>query len=507
VRLLAPPFTGSSLIGSLGARARAIDQPSSAAPTRVSLDSLTLTGALLALAAGLVMMAFWPGIIHFDTAWMIRDAHRGVALDWWSGIGTRMLGVWFALGLGIPPLWVAIVVINLLGLYGCLRLVLPRVAAAGVTLALVVFPPIYGQLASVSRDSAYVGFSLLAFAALARIMRTDGQHRRVLLAAAVACALIAAICRQNALAVLFGVVIFVLLHGHPVTRRRVIAAGLTASAAAALAYGGVVLGGSLWGVRAVHPERTTYEYDLEALSAAAGRDLFPERQLARLPPGAVTPPQLTEAAIRRGFQVWGINAVLLAHVDLHNTKLAREENGLLRTAWIKAVEADPLAYLRERTNLYLAMLGISGQPRDPPAGFYFDYGPLDQPDNYGHPLAFPVRYQEDTNLLALFVGNQAVLALDLPIVYLALLAVSLAYLWRRGAREALLAASMAAVAGMNQLILFFASMAAGSRYECLETDLGLLVAVVAVTVVLRRRASGHEPSTLARRVHLDQPIS
>src|SRR5438067_678607 len=98
-----------------------------------SADSPIAAAAILALAAELVFGAFWPGIIHFDASHIISEAGRGAAINWWTGIGTLALHAWLSVGLGVPLVWAAVVLANIVGFYGCLRLVLRRVGAAAVT--------------------------------------------------------------------------------------------------------------------------------------------------------------------------------------------------------------------------------------------------------------------------------------------------------------------------------------------------------------------------------------
>jgi hypothetical protein len=463
----------------------------SATRTRQWLDSAVIAFALLALAGGSVLTVFWPGIIRWDSAQMIVAARRGVANNWWSGIGTVLLHGWLSMGLGLPLVWLAIVVANILGLFGCVRLVMRRVPAAVVTLAFVLFPPIYGQLAGLSRDSARVGFALLAFAALATIVRNGGRRRRRLLAAAFACATLTAACRQNGMTTVGAVALFAVLYGrHPT--KRTIAAGVAAALVAAVAtYAGLQGVGSLMGVRSVHPERATFVYDLAAMSADTGRDQFPQPQLQRLAPGGAAPSNTSEPVLRRRFQAWDVTSLRTASewaaMDVNNVKLATAENTVLRTAWIRSIEHDPLAYLKDRLTLYEALLGLSGEPRKSPIGFFFAYDGLESPSNYGYPLAFPQRYRAATNVLGLFIGNHASLPLDRAWSYFLLIAVGLAVLrWKRSP-AVLLVTSMCFGLALNQLLLFFTVMSAAFRYEFFATPKALLCIVYGLAAIASAR--------------------
>jgi hypothetical protein len=457
---------------------------------RIPLDSAVVASAILALAAAPVLFVFWPGIIHFDTSQVIAFAHRNVAVDWWTGIGTLILHAWFWLGLGIPLIWVGIVAANVLGIFGCLRLVLRRVPAACATLAFVVFPPIYGQLAALSRDSAYVGFSLLAFAALAKIVRTGGERRRTLLLFAFASAIIAAIGRQNGVTVVGAVTLFAMLHGRSVNWRRILAAVLAVAVALLGAYEGIRIAGAAMGVRDVDPERATFVYDLAAISVATGHDLFPQHQLRALPPGGYAPTTTSEAWLRQRFRTWNVTSLRSskqwARRNVGNVRLASAETKILQKAWIRAIEHHPVAYLAERGRLYGALLGLSGEPRTRPTGFYFGYQGIETSTNIGHPLAFPNSYETATSVLGFFIGNHAKLPLDRPWVYLVLILGAVGYLRRRRS-GGLVIASMCVAIGLNQLVFFFAGMSAAFRYEFLCVPVALLCFAYGLVAILRER--------------------
>jgi hypothetical protein len=274
----------------------------------------------------------------------------------------------------------------------------------------------------------------------------------------------------------------------------VIVALLVALIAAVCSFEAIRLAGSAMGVRSVDPRRATFVYDLAAISLATGHDRFPQQQLRALPRGGAAPSNTSEVALKAHFRPWGVTSLRgVAHMRIDDASLARRETEMLRHAWIRMIEQDPLAYLRERANLYLALVGISGQPRISPPGFFFGYQGLDEPSNYGHPLAFRGNYRVATSALGAVIGNRSVVPLDRPWIYLTLMVGSLAVLLPRRSSQALVAASMAAAVAFNQLFFFFALMAAAFRYEYLATIVGLICLVYAA-------------STLAGRVHLDQPV-
>lgn len=454
----------------------------------VSREAL-VTGLLLGCGVLLVLLVYWPGLIHWDTAQIVREAQHGPIINWWSGFGTLILRACFAVGIGPPLVWSLIVIATILGIYGCLRVVLRRVPAACATLLAATFPPIYADLSTFSRDSAYVGFSLLAFASLAACLRHGRTRRGTYLALGAISAALAAISRLDGVAVVFATVVFAGLSDRRISARAVVSTLAIGTVAAAL---GIVVLKTLdqaAPIRNVHPERMTYVYDLAAISTETGHDQFPLRALRFLPPGGAARHDLTESTLRREFRLQDSSSLRgVGGMDFENASLAARESSILRNAWLGAIAKHPIAYMRERLDLYAALIGL-GSPAPDTAAFLvtFAYQPLDSATNFGHPLAFPRAYLSATHLLGFFLGRHATVPLDRAWVYLILIALSLLIVIRLRTREAVVAAALGATVFVHHAILFFTTMAASFRYVYMTPFVTILVLVYALSGIVRSR--------------------
>ncbi|MDA8047331.1 MAG: hypothetical protein M0Z30_19185 [Actinomycetota bacterium] len=418
------------------------------------------------LAEVAVCGPFWPGIVQWDNAEILAEAHHGPIVDWWTALGTLAIRGWFDLGLGQGALWALLVAATIVGLFGCLRMVLRPPQAAVAALAVTVFPPVYGQLSSLSRDTAFLAFSLLAFAALGVVVRRGATRRGRWLTVAMACSVLATVSRQNGLVDVTVVVLFGGLHGRTISWRRVAASGGAGLVAALAGFGLISAAGSALGARALHPERATYVYDLAALSVSTGRDLFPQAQLRQLGPGGQAPPDVSLPTLRARFASFNLTTVTSgAALDYTNVALAEREDAILRAAWEKAVTGHPAAYLAERARLTLDLVGLGN--RGPDAGGYggdFAYQPPTFVTNFGDPLTFPFAASVAGDVMGWFIGPGALLPLDLLWTYLVAGVAATVVLWRRRQSSRVWAVCLLSGLLLNLVVLFFTSMAAGYRY-------------------------------------------
>jgi hypothetical protein len=464
------------------ARALRLARFASAARDGSVADNPVLAGVVLALAAALVFGAFWPGVIPYDSQQIINEAKGHAALDWWTGVGTLMLQTWFALGLGVPVVWAATVAMNVVGIYGCLRLVLRRVPASFWTLAIVLWPTTYAQLSGMTRDSLYVGFSLMSFAALATIVREHGHRRAPRLMIALAFSVLAAIARQNGLACVFVVAVFATTYSYPASVRRTTVAMLAGAVASVGVYGGIHLIGFVNGVRNVHPERATLVYDLASISTITGHDYFPVHQLRALPPGGAAPPNVSETALRRTFRIPSVTSLRgVSQMDVGNEALAAREDAILTTAWESAIVHAPLAYVWDRVRLLASRLGFLPGARNA-------LQKTMSGDNAGYPFASTAALSSAIAYLSPFVGNGAMVPFDLLWTYMLVMALAFLYIRRRWPRGVPWVASLLLAVAVNQLLLFFAAMDSSFRYDY-RTPIIALLCVIYAGVAWRRERS------------------
>ena len=419
-------------------------------------DSATIAGLVLLFGVCLVFIAFWPGVIFGDNAQIVWEARHHIALDWWTGVGTLALQGWFNAGLGTSLLWALTVTLTVVGLFGCLRLAFRRVPAACVTASICVWPTSLTQLSALSRDSMFVGFTLLAFASVAMVIRNGGRHRRAWYAVAFVCASLATMSRQNGLAIVFAITLWWIVGGRLRTRRRV-ALGSTVALIASLAvYTGLHMIGAANGVRTVHPERATYVYDLASISTITGHDYFPQKQLAALPPGGVTQRDLSEATLRRNFKIQAVSSLgavpRASKLQIANASVAARETKILRHAWMTAIVQQPIAYAWDRIRLMASRIGILPHVK--------------------------------------IVGYDAPPPFESEWIYLIALALAAVYLRRRRAIASRLVSVMVLALVANEAVLFFATMGSAFRYAFLTPLIAFMTVAYAAGVWLQERNRG-----------------
>jgi hypothetical protein len=459
---------------------------------RVALAS---TG-LACLAA---WMAWWPGLLQPDAQQTVIQANLKLWIDWWTPVGAMVLHRLNEMEIGFGPIYAAAVASVVAGIYLCLRAVFVRGTAGLMTLAICAVPPMYAQLSTLSRDTFWLGLSLMSFGLLGKALRPGERRRRARLFVALSllCAIVAFLCRQNGLAVVFAVVFVLALHAlrgagardagrrlAGVVQRSVPRVGVAAAAAALaaiLVFGGTRVFYSAASVRAVHPERVTYVYDLASISVLSGRSHFP-RAAGRLPSSRTTPAQFDLATLKRRFDYRNVVFVYpdnwagdIAHAD---DLLAARENPLLRDAWLEAIWEEPFAYLWTRFRLTLSQLGVIGRPQDA----YFEAfdpstfrDPIITGPNFGHPIEFSNGYRVATDYLAPFVGADPFIPLDIAGIYL-LLATLLAVVALRRLKAAwAIVLVMIAAVWLNLFGLFFTAMASGARYMAIAIPVALIL--------------------------------
>jgi len=447
--------------------------------------------AFLVLSEVLVLLAFWPGLITPDGNQTIYQAQNGLSMDWWTPFGAEVLEWLLRWDVSVGTVYAVEVALVIGGLYACARRWMHRLPAGVLTLLIVVFPPMLGALSQLSRDTYYVGFSLLAFAALgAALERGSTARARGLIALAVGLSVLAWLCRQNGLVnlvVVLATVGIVGLRGRVTVPRlagRLAAAGAAAIALLVLtqvAYGAL-------GVRSVRPERMLYLYDLASISTQSDRDAFP-RELwpGRLNEGWVTP-QVDQAVLEERFDY--ANTISLfpepngaGKIDFASEEKAAAEAPMLRRAWQRAIVDEPLYYAWGRLRLMGSQLGFARRPTDA-------YYGLLSPTNFDQPIASFDRYKFATEYLARFVGPNAPLSTDIGWIYLLVLVLAAGYLWWRHRWGAAFPLALTAAVVLNLATLLLLAMATSFRYMNLMVPVvALLVAYAAVDALGARRTA------------------
>jgi hypothetical protein len=470
-----------------------LTHPSGAELSADVLDRRGWAYGSLGVAVLAVLLPFAPGLISYDTNGILWEAQTGFVRDWWTPFGAFVLGIAYDLEIGLGLVFLVQTVLVAVGLYLCLRLLLRRLPAALGTVTILVFPPMYGQLANLSRDSFYLGLTLLAFGCLCRATTSAGRARGIAVGLALVAALAAFLWRQNGivtLVVLAAGLVFLALTDRSWRPRRLNhlreirsgpAAGLAAGVAGCL-IGVAAIGASqgsyrLADVVRTHPERSLFVFDLAGISTATDRNAFPaelpRRALKR--PG-VTPPDISLPALERNFDYSNVIALYFPNGDwtrgLNEPRVAKRELPILQDAWWQAVRDEPGAYLENRLKLAGSQLGFGNLPTDA-------YYGLLEPTNFNHPIAFVRGYQAASDYITTFSGPTATIRLDFIGPYLLIAAICLVLLWRRFPWARLQLLVMVATPWLALTLLAAISIAAGFRYMVLAVPVALMMVIFA----------------------------
>jgi hypothetical protein len=459
---------------------------------------------LLVLTGLGVLLAFAPGLISYDTNGTLWEGQTGFVRDWYTPVGSALFEAVFDLEFGLGSVFIVQTALVVAGLYLCLRLLLRRVPAAIAAAAICAFPPMYAQLSNLSRDSVYLGLTVLAVGLLCRAMTSAGRARGAAVGLAILAAIGAYLWRQNGIVTIIPLVAGLTYAAladpswrPPVVERfrrprgraaMWVVAGIVGCLAGAIVVMGTQVAYRSLGVAETHPERMVYVYDLAGISTQTDRNAFPS-EVPRRRPGrlGVTPPDISLPALERKFDY--TNVITLYEPDgdwtrgLNDSRLAQREAETLRDAWWGALRDEPGTYLTNRLKLVGAQLGFGRRPMDALYG-------LVEPTNFGHPIAFVNGYDAASDYIETFVGPDSIIALDLLWPYLLIATICLAYLWRRLGRLVMPLAVMLATAWLSVAVLGAVSMASSFRYGIVAVPLALVLLILTVTVAGARRRWG-----------------
>jgi len=441
---------------------------------------------ILAFAIFAVCFPFWPGVVSYDAAQTFRQGHVGPVTDWWTPGGALVLDAWSTIGLGDAPVFLVAVTLNVLGAFAVARVAMPVATAALATLIVTTFPPVYAQLAAVSRDSFFTGFALVAFGCLAHIGRGRPLSRRqqCLAAAAMAAAVAAFVCRQNGIVVVFVVALHLTFVVLGARRRSAVLAAAAASVVAVLGSGLVY---DLADVRSVHPERALYAYDLAAMAKTRGEARLPAPLVAARRPGWITyyidPHRIPDDFHRNDFQTLYPPGITTGpDSDLDNPPMARAETQVLKRAWRDAITDHPVDYLRARFSLAGIQLGITERPTDA-------YRIRESKDNFGYGFRFDGARVLGEKYAARATSPLVAIPTDLPWVFLLLGLAAWASLRRARSPLRELASTMLLAAVGNILVVLAIAPTASFRYVNLLPPVVLLLGTFALGVADERRSA------------------
>jgi hypothetical protein len=461
-------------------------------------DNRVIAWGLLVITALTVWLAFWPGLISPDSNQTIYQASINQYTNWWTPFGAWLLHWWLQLGLPISGVFAVAVSTVVCGMYLCARFCFRRVPASLVALVICVLPPVYGALSGLSRDLFFLGFTFLGFGLFGRLVQGRARSRAAeawLAISSIACLTMAYLCRQNAIASVFALMLGLAFWWRK--RRagsarkgwlRELGFGISVAAVTTAVIAGCTLViYSVAGVRSVYPQRFTYVYDLASISVLSHHDQFPAVITQKRHPGWVSPPYSDERNIERLFKPNNVITLYPANaagaINFASSGIASREDSILRAAWRRSITAEPIDYAWGRIRLMAIQLGLWDHPTDA-------YLPLLSPNNFGYPLVFPGNYRFASRVLAHFVGPDPVwLPLDYPWTWLLLIMLCMALLYRRLGGLTWYFCLLPLAVVINYVALLAVSVAAGFRYVTFEVPVAVLMSgyVIAAAAMARDR--------------------
>jgi hypothetical protein len=323
---------------------------------------------------------------------------------------------------------------------------------------------------------------MAAFGFAARLARLGQRQRTTNLVLCLVCAALSSFAWQIALAplaVLFALLAHRLLPSSSGRRlpswlgRRwtvAIAAGLIGCL---VLYGVQDVAEAAIGTKSTHPEESLYIYDLAQLSKAEGTLLFPH--------DVIVPHQDTLSDLRN------VPTGLLAPIvygkgrliDFGPTRTSPAQASSLMHAWISAVTGHPVAYVRERLQVGLALMAV-----DRPSFWTYQYPPdtrTQLPVTSGF-RQYGIDYLEQFSSGVNLYGD----VLYTGWIYLGVLIAAVPLLLRRRLRGDVEVAAFAGAMALFQLVIIFTIPAVIYRYEYPIVVAG--TAVLPVLLPWRRRA-------------------
>ena len=448
-----------------------------------------LAYGLLAVTVIVVFACFGPGHINLDSQSQIEEVDHAAFTNRHA---TLLLVLWypfFKLGLGPGFVLAVQVTVFALGAYLVLRSAFQRVPSAAITAAVCFWPPVFGMLGSVGRDTWFTALMILTYGLLARAGEREWPARGRWLWLATAALWLAIASRQNAFvamvpaAVALAAMVLVRLRerragGWGGVRPRLTALVGGVAVVAAVLVSQVV--GTV-AVRAddVDPEQYLYIYDLAALSERDGENLFP--------------PDVTGADLQQVDDLFYTDSmVYLIYFEDPTVPapLGPAAMSSLRDAWLDRIGDDPGGYLAVRADLFARQLSLMRDARSV-------YIPEETEQQYGYDIWLDGPHSAAVDYLHLFTEPEPENVFASPTngdflytvwAYLLVAAAAAAYLLRRALAPPLRVVGALALGALTlQVGLFFMAMGTEYRFEHPAVAAAILAAAVAIRVAVRSR--------------------
>jgi hypothetical protein len=434
-----------------------------------------------------VALFFWPGQTDPDAWDEANEAATSHLMNWHTPLLSALWRGPYHLGFSSTG-WVLVasLLTMLVGFYLILRVRFARGAATVMAILCCSWPPVLSWAVHIGRDAWCIALGMAAFGFAARLARLGRRQRTMNLVLCLVCAALSSFAWQIALApllVLFALLAYRLLPSSSGRRlpswlgRRWVVAVATGIVGCIVLYGVQDVAEAALGTKSTHPEQALYVYDLAQLSKAEGTLLFPH--------DVIVPHENTLADLRNIPN--GLFAPIVFGkgrlIDFGPTGVTSAQVSSLRHAWISAVTDHPVAYLRERVQVGLALMAI-----DRPSFWTYQYPTQYPADTRTQPpvtsafrqygIDYLEQFSSDTNLY----GDLLYTAW----IYFGVLVAAVPLLLRRRLRGDVEVASFAAAMVLFQIVIIFTIPAVIYRYEYPIVVAG--TAVLPVLLPWRRRA-------------------
>lgn len=307
---------------------------------------------LVGLAAALLLIAgpTFPGRANHDTDAMVRNMDAGAYTDWWSPILMMAWRPFYEVGIDIGAVQIGQISVLFVAIGVLVRPLCSRQwSAIALTLALCLFPPTYGMLTNVIRDTWFTVAVVACVAVIFRTRRPAAIHGTLL--ALTLFTIVAA--RQNGLTTVIVLAFAAAAHWRLLESPRSVVARTAKWAAVAIAvaialFGTTQLVSRLASVTPTGPETATFYVDLDDMSTRVGELLVPSVYVR----GTLTLDELAEA---RNYSADNVKDRVLL-------RLEPEDRAAASSAWREAVLEHPYVYLQSRWQMFTRQLGWSGAP-------------------------------------------------------------------------------------------------------------------------------------------------
>jgi hypothetical protein len=341
-----------------------------------------LPSAVVVLWAIGISLVYWPGNMDADALNQIAAAKSGHFTDWWAPILDWLWRGLFLVHLSPGFVLLGTIITILLAIYGLFRVRLGRWASCIATILLSIYPPVFGFLGSLQRDTWFTAFGLSAYAFYFRSRRAQFPTTYWWLTAVAVSAWFGMAARQNGFVFLLPVLamtIYSVAKDYPRLRRgahirrnpstptrRVLVGAVVGSLVLVLAFAvsQSILTYRIIGAAHTYPSQAVFEGDLATLSVRTNTVLLP----------SFVYPAQSLAVLKKHYSPYGSTFLLEGpdHPLVSTTKTAvfpslvdASEETKLRQDWEHAIANHPGAYLKLRWKQWTALIAWSGPSYEP----------------------------------------------------------------------------------------------------------------------------------------------